>query len=63
MEITPATISDIPKLCELLALLFSQEADFQPNSKAQRRGLVHILNNPDVGLIFVARKVVKLLGW
>jgi GNAT superfamily N-acetyltransferase len=56
MQITLATISDIPALCELLALLFSQEADFQPNSEAQRRGLVHILNNPDVGLILVARK-------
>ena len=62
MKITPATVSDIPKLCELLALLFSQEADFQPNYEAQHRGLVHILNNPDVGLIFVARKNEKVVG-
>jgi GNAT superfamily N-acetyltransferase len=62
MEITLATVSDIPALCELLGLLFSQEADFQPNSKAQRRGLVHILSNPDVGLILVARKGSEVVG-
>lgn len=62
MKITPATVSDIPKLCELLALLFSQEADFQPNYEAQHRGLVHILNNPDVGLILVARKNEQVVG-
>ncbi len=62
MKITPATVSDIPKLCELLALLFSQEADFQPDYEAQRRGLVHILNNPDVGLILVARKNEQVVG-
>lgn len=62
MEITLATVSDIPALCELLALLFLQETDFQPNSKAQRRGLVHILSNPDVGLILVARKGSQIVG-
>ncbi len=62
MEISLATVSDIPKLCELLALLFSQEADFQPNYEAQHRGLVHILNNPDVGLILVARKNEQVVG-
>ena len=62
MEISLATVSDIPKLCELLALLFSQEADFQPDYEAQHRGLVHILNNPDVGLILVARKNEQVVG-
>ena len=62
MQLTSATVSDIPALCELLALLFTQEADFQPDEETQRRGLVHILNNPDVGLIFVARKNEKVVG-
>jgi GNAT superfamily N-acetyltransferase len=62
IQISLATASDIRALCELLALLFSQEADFKPDEKAQRRGLVHILNNPDVGLIFVARKNEKVVG-
>jgi hypothetical protein len=63
MEISLATASDIPALCELLSLLFSQEADFQPDEEAQRRGLAHILNNPDVGLILVARQKIKLWEW
>ncbi len=62
MQITPATISDIPALCELLALLFSQEADFQPDYEAQRRGLLQILENPDVGLILVARQKNQIVG-
>ncbi|MDD5227407.1 MAG: GNAT family N-acetyltransferase [Methylococcales bacterium] len=62
MKITLATASDIPALCDLLALLFSQEADFQPDYEAQRRGLTHILNNPDVGLILVARQKNQIVG-
>ncbi|MDD2865661.1 MAG: GNAT family N-acetyltransferase [Methylococcales bacterium] len=62
MEISLATASDIPALCELLALLFSQEADFQPDYEAQRRGLAQILDNPDVGLILVARQKNQIVG-
>lgn len=62
MEISFATACDIPALCELLALLFSQEADFQPDDEAQRRGLTQILNNPDVGLILVARQKNQIVG-
>ncbi len=62
MEISLATASDIPALCELLSLLFSQEADFQPDEEAQRRGLTQILTNPDVGLILVARQKNQIVG-
>lgn len=62
MEITLATASDIPALCDLLSLLFSQEADFQPDYEAQCRGLTQILNNPDVGLILVARQKNQIVG-
>lgn len=62
MEISLATASDIPALCDLLALLFSQEADFQPDNEAQRRGLTQILNNPDVGLILIARQKNQIVG-
>lgn len=62
MEILLATASDIPALCNLLSLLFSQEADFQPNEEAQRRGLAQILTNPDVGLILVARQKNQIVG-
>lgn len=62
MEITFATFSDIPALCNLLSLLFSQEADFQPNYEAQRRGLKRILENPDIGLILIASENAQIVG-
>ena len=62
MDISLATASDVPALCELLSLLFSQEADFQPDYEAQRRGLMQILDNPDVGLILVARQKNQIVG-
>ena len=62
MQIPPANASDIPALCELLALLFSQEADFKPDHKAQSRGLARIIGNPEVGLIVVARQDSQVVG-
>jgi hypothetical protein len=56
MNITQATLSDIPALRELLALLFSQEAEFSPDREAQRRGLDQILCRPEIGHILVARE-------
>ena len=62
MQITLANTADIPALCDLLNLLFSQEADFEPNREAQRRGLALIINNPDIGLIVVAREDNQIIG-
>lgn len=62
MEITFATFSDIPALCNLLSLLFSQEADFQPNYEAQYRGLKRILENPDIGVILIANENAQIVG-
>lgn len=62
MEISLATAFDVPALCDLLSLLFSQEADFQPDYEAQRRGLLQILENPDVGVILVARQKNQIVG-
>ncbi|MDO9164307.1 MAG: GNAT family N-acetyltransferase [Methylococcaceae bacterium] len=62
MQITPAKVADIPALCELLHLLFSQEADFTPDDDAQRRGLTRIINSPDIGLIIVARQDGQVVG-
>lgn len=60
--IEKAAPSDIPALCELLALLFSQEAEFHPDPAAQRRGLAAILGDPDIGLILVARQGGAIAG-
>ncbi|MGZ4980452.1 MAG: GNAT family N-acetyltransferase [Methylobacter sp.] len=62
MQITPANASDIPALCELLGILFSQEADFKPDYEAQSRGLARIISNPEVGLIVVARQDGQVVG-
>ena len=62
MQISPATLSDIPALCDLLAILFTQEADFKPDYAAQSRGLTRIINNPDIGLIVVARQDSRVVA-
>lgn len=51
----PAQPSDLPALSALLTLLFSQEHEFIPDTAAQQRGLVAILEQPDIGCILVAR--------
>lgn len=62
MQITPAKTSDIPALCDLLSILFSQEAEFKPNHEAQSRGLARIISNPEIGLIVVARQDNQIIG-
>ena len=60
--ITLATLADIPDLCGLLDLLFTQEAEFTPDTAAQQRGLTAIIQNPDVGQILIARQAGKAVG-
>jgi ribosomal protein S18 acetylase RimI-like enzyme len=62
MQINAANASDIPALCELLNILFSQEADFKPDYEAQSRGLAQIISSPEVGLIIVARQEGRVVG-
>jgi hypothetical protein len=54
ISVREATAKDIPQLCELLGLLFAQEADFQPDARKQASGLRLILEQPDVGCIYCA---------
>ena len=54
IQIRQATITDIPQLCDLLSLLFTQEADFIPDAGRQSRGLRLILEQPQVGRIYCA---------
>ena len=62
LNIAVATTQDIPELCDLLAVLFSQEAEFTPDRTAQMRGLQAIIDAPTVGHIFVARLQGRLVG-
>jgi len=62
ISVRPATSDDVPRLCALLALLFTQEADFQPNSEKQSRALRLIMDQPEFGQIFCAINGESLIG-
>jgi len=50
-----ASAADIPQLVELLGILFTQEAELNPDPEKQRRALEVILAEPARARIFVAR--------
>jgi len=54
VTIAPASEADIPELIDLLAVLFSIEQDFSPDTDKQRRGLAALLASP-TGHIAIAR--------
>jgi len=60
--ITRATLDDVPALCELLARLFTQEADFKPDVQKQAQGLRLIINEPSRGQLFVLRIGNRVVG-
>ena len=62
MQITKATLEDIPQLCELLNSLFEQEIEFKPDEEAQMRGLKAIISNPEIGHILVIKEANKVVG-
>ncbi|MBX3499234.1 MAG: GNAT family N-acetyltransferase [Alphaproteobacteria bacterium] len=62
IAIDDATPADIPALCDLLGLLFAQEADFTPDRARQERGLRLILDDARVGAILVARDGGQVVG-
>lgn len=54
ISVRRAAAADIPRLCELLALLFTQEAEFSPDAGRQSRALGCILDDPATGMIVCA---------
>lgn len=61
-RVAEATIRDIPQLCDLLTLLFTQEAEFRPDSAKQVVGLRQIIEHPEVGRILVIREGSTTIG-
>lgn len=61
-SIALATVADIPRLNELLAILFTQEADFRPDLSRQSTGLRQIIENPALGHILVLREDSAIVG-
>ena len=62
MNIRTAEINDIPQLCVLLQILFSQEIEFIPNEKLQIAGLTEIINHPEVGNIVIVIEGSRIVG-
>ena len=61
-SICPATLNDIPQLCSLLAILFTQENDFQPNAEKQSVALQEIIAHSESGRILVMREGDLIIG-
>jgi len=57
-----ADAADLEALAELLAELFTLERDFSPERDKQLRGLRLILNNPQLGQLFVLRAGGQVAG-
>ena len=51
-----ATQKDLPRLVELLGILFESEAEFTPNAEKQRVALQAIIADPALGKVYVARE-------
>ena len=57
-----ATPADLEAMADLLAELFTLESDFQPEREKQLRGLRLILENPQIGRLFVLRVDNQVAG-
>lgn len=57
-----ATAADLEALADLLSELFALESDFSPERDKQLRGLRLILDNPQLGRLFVLRVDDQVAG-
>ena len=55
IAIAPASAEDLDAMANLLYELFTLESDFKPEREKQIRALRLILNNPQIGQLFVLR--------
>jgi len=62
MKISLAEPADIPELCGLLSILFTQEAEFKPDFRKQADGLQKIIDNPQTGCIVKAEENGRIAG-
>jgi len=62
MELGIAEPDDVPQLVELLRILFTQEAELEPDSAKQRRALELILADPSRARVYVARDESKVIA-
>src|SRR5438132_2903064 len=62
LEYDTATVKELPQMVELLGVLFTDEAEFQPDPGKQKRALEAILANPTIGRLFVAREGKRVVA-
>lgn len=62
LDFRVAKTEDIAVLCELLWELFSQEVEFTPNKKSQEKALKKIIEDENIGDIFVTVKENKVVA-
>lgn len=62
IQINFATAADLPQLADLLAELFTLEQDFRPDRAKQMEGMRAILDEPELGKLFVLRVDGKVAG-
>lgn len=62
MEYRVAKNQDIAQLCELLNQLFTQEVEFVPNVENQTIGLSKIIEDENLGDVFVAVEDEKIVA-
>jgi len=62
MELGIAEPDDVPQLVELLRILFTQEAELEPDPAKQRRALEMILADASRARIYVARDGSRIIA-
>lgn len=62
MKIRKARLKDIGEITNLLELLFTQEVEFAFQKELHKKALKKIINNKDIGTIFVVTKEQKVIG-
>jgi ribosomal protein S18 acetylase RimI-like enzyme len=62
LKFDTAGAKDLPRLVELLCILFASEAEFSADAEKQRSGLQAILADPAKGKIFVVREGRELIA-
>jgi GNAT superfamily N-acetyltransferase len=62
LEYGTATHKELQQMVELLGVLFTDEAEFQPDPGKQKRALEAILANPTIGKLFVAREGKRVIA-
>ncbi len=60
--IREAAPGDIEDICRLLALLFEQEAEFEPDYEKQKRGVSEIISDPHKGMFLVMEVSGRIAG-